>query len=189
MRARAVLDWVLTIAAAIVFVLAFEAEVAKPYRVPTSSMEPTLHCAKPSFGCRAHVNDRVLVDRLTYRFRSPHRGEIVAFHTPAAARTRCSGAGGVFIKRIIGLPGERVSERGGRVFVDGRPLAEPYLRPGARDSQTAAWPRIPGREYFMMGDNRTLSCDSRAWGPVPRSSIIGRAILTYWPVTRLSVHG
>jgi signal peptidase I len=185
MRTRVLIEWAATLAAAIAFVLIFEAEVAKPFRVPTASMEPTLHCARPGTGCRARFNDRVLVDRLTYRFRSPHRGEVVAFDTPPAVRQRCPGPGGVFIKRIVGLPGEVVSERAGRVYVDGTPLPEPYLRHGARDDDTRTWPRIPAGSYFMMGDNRRLSCDSRMWGPVARSRIIGRAVLTYWPPDRL----
>src|SRR5262245_43150035 len=108
------LEWALTIGFAVLVVLAFEAEVARPYRIPTSSMEPTLHCARPSFGCLARFSDRVLADRLTYRFRSPHRGEIVIFHAPAAAAALCPG-GGTYVKRVIGLPGDVVSERHGFV--------------------------------------------------------------------------
>jgi signal peptidase I len=89
---RRVLDWVLTIAVAIALVLAFEAEVAKPYRVPSSSMEPTLHCAKPARGCLARYSDRVIALRIVYRFRAPHRGEIAVFHAPAAAAT-CGESG------------------------------------------------------------------------------------------------
>jgi signal peptidase I len=186
-RWRLAADWLLTIAAAVAFVLAFEAEVAKPFRVPTSSMEPTLHCAKPGMGCRGGLNDRVIVDRISYLFHSPHRGDIVAFQTPPATLARC-GAGGVFIKRIVGLPGEVVSEQNGRVFIDGRALAERYLQVGARDAQTHTWPRIPAHSYFMLGDNRTLSCDSRVWGTVDQSRIIGRALVTYWPPDRFSFH-
>ena len=90
-RWRKVIDWVGTIALAVGFVLVFEAEVAKPYRIPSSSMEPTLHCAKPGSFCEAQISDRVLVNRLAYRFGSPKRGQIVVFKAPAAA-ARCGVA-------------------------------------------------------------------------------------------------
>ena len=184
-----VVDWVATIAVAVLFVLAFEAEVAKPYRIPSASMEPTLHCARPARGCAAHFSDRVLAVRLVYRFRDPKRGEIAVFDTPpAAARTCNEGHDGSFVKRVIGLPGEVVSERRGRVFVDGRPLAEPYLDPAERDTMTATWPRVPPHEYFVLGDNRRDSCDSRSWGPVPRGNFIGPVAVTYWPPTRIAWH-
>jgi signal peptidase I len=180
-------DWTLTVAAVAAFVLIFEAEVAKPYRIPSSSMEPTLHCARPAQGCRAAHSDRVIADRLVYRFHAPRRGDIVVFDAPAAASVRCSGAGGAFVKRIVGLPGEAVSERDGFVYVNGRRLSEPYVRSWERDSLTQAWPRVPRDSYFVMGDNRVDSCDSRAWGPVPRSRIVGRVDLTYWPPSRIDV--
>jgi signal peptidase I len=180
------LEWALTIAFAVLVVLVFEAEVAKPYRIPSSSMEPTLHCARPSFGCQAHFSDRVLADRLTYRFRGPHRGEIAIFNAPALAAARCN-EGGTYVKRVIGLPGEVVSERDGVVYVDGRPLDEPYVRPQLRDHRTGSWPRVPANSYFMMGDDRRFSCDSRSWGTVPRSSLIGRVLVRYWPPTRIGL--
>src|SRR5438132_9399821 len=100
---RRVLDWVLTIAVAVALVLVFEAEVAKPYRVPSSSMEPTLHCAKPGDECLGSFDDRVIANRLAYRFSSPKRGQIVVFKAPAAA-SRCgdTSAGTTFVKRLIG---------------------------------------------------------------------------------------
>jgi signal peptidase I len=184
---RRVLDWVLTIAVAVGLVLVFEAEVAKPYRVPSSSMEPTLHCAKPARGCRAHYSDRVIALRIIYRFRGPHRGEIAVFHAPASAAS-CGESGSlIFIKRVIGLPGETVSERNGTVFVNGKRLAEPYVPPSERDNRTSSWPKLEPGQYFALGDNRTASCDSREWGPVRRSSFIGPASITYWPPDRIAV--
>jgi signal peptidase I len=183
---RRVLDWVLTIAVAIALVLAFEAEVAKPYRVPSSSMEPTLHCAKPARGCLAHYSDRVIALRIVYRFRDPHRGEIAVFHAPAAASCGESGSL-VFIKRVIGLPGETVSEKNGIVFINGKRLAEPYVRDSERDHRTTGWPKLERGHYFVMGDNRAASCDSHEWGPVYRTSFIGPASITYWPPNRITV--
>jgi signal peptidase I len=184
---RRVFDWVLTIAVAIALVLAFEAEVAKPYRVPSSSMEPTLHCAKPARGCRAHYSDRVIALRIIYRFRDPHRGEIAVFHAPASAAS-CGESGSlIFIKRVIGLPGETVSERNGTMFVDGKRLAESYAPASERDHRSSSWPKLEPGQYFVLGDNRAASCDSRDWGPVRRSSFIGPASITYWPPNRITV--
>src|SRR5262245_29345148 len=120
--------WLLTLAIAAALVLVFEAEVAKPYRVPTASMEPTLHCGRPTDGCKGSTDDRVVANRLAYRFRGPRRGEIVVFRAPAAAARECQGTG-VFVKRLIGLPSDVVSERNGIVSVNGKPLAEPYVLP------------------------------------------------------------
>ena len=99
---------------AVAFVLAFEAEVAKPYRIPSSSMEPTLHCAKPGAYCLGSRDDRVIANRLAYRVGNPQRGQIVVFTTPPAA-SKCEAAdgGATFVKRIIGLPGEQVTEQHG----------------------------------------------------------------------------
>jgi signal peptidase I len=177
---------VATIVVALLFVLVFEAEVAKPYRIPSSSMEPTLHCAKPGPWCEAHFSDRVLVNRLVYRFESPKRGQIVVFTAPAEAKVRCS-EGGTYVKRLIGLPGDRISEENGVLYVNGKRLAEPYLRKRYRDTQTDVWPRVPAGQYFFMGDDRRHSCDSRTWGTVPRKSLIGPLLLTYWPPSRIKL--
>jgi signal peptidase I len=186
---RRALDWIVTLAVAAAFVLVFEAEVAKPYRIPSASMEPTLHCAKPTSDCLGHVNDRVIANRLAYRFGAPKRGDIVVFKAPAAA-SQCGAGDGrsTFVKRLIGLPGEQVSERAGVVYIDGKRLNEPYVAPQLRDTRTQTWPRVPPRHYFFMGDDRIFSCDSRTWHTVPRSSLIGRVDLTYWPPNRIGLH-
>jgi signal peptidase I len=165
----------------VIFLL--EAEVIQPFRVPTSSMEPTLLCARPTEGCTARFDDRVLVAKIVYRFRGPHRGEIAVFHAPPAAKRACD-EGGTFLKRVIGLPGETVSEKNGFFYVNKRKLDEPYLSLHNRDSVTASWPRLGPKQYFVMGDNRIGSCDSRMWGAVPRASFIGPVVATYWPLWR-----
>jgi signal peptidase I len=180
---RTLVDWAITVSIATVAVLAFEAEVAKPYRIPSSSMEPTLHCARPGSGCLGRFSDRVIANRLAYRFHDPARGNIVVFEPPAAVATACP-AGGAFVKRIVGLPGELVSMRDGHVYVNGAKLDEPYLEPAFRGRESGTWARVPDRSYFMLGDNRDMSCDSRRWGVVPRGNIIGRAELRYWPPAR-----
>lgn len=178
------MDWALTITLAAVAVLAFQAEVAKPYRIPSPSMEPTLHCAKPVSGCLSRVADRVIANRLVYRLHEPRRGDMIVFRAPARVEAACS-AGGTFIKRIVGLPGEKVSMRNGFVLVNDVPLVEPYLRPGYRGRESGDWARIASESYFVLGDNRTMSCDSRRWGVVPRDNIIGRADVAYWPPNRI----
>jgi signal peptidase I len=180
---RIAIDWLATLGIAGALVLVLESEVAKPYRIPTSSMEPTLHCAVPGNGCLGKSSDRVIAASVVYDFRSPARGDIVVFKAPALARSRCEEAG-TFVKRIVGLPGELVTEHRGIVYVDGRQLIEPYIDPSRRDGLTRSWPRVPKGEYFVMGDNRANSCDSREWGPVPRSSLIGPVVATYWPFGR-----
>jgi signal peptidase I len=174
---------VVTITVAVVGVLVFQAEIAKPYRIPSPSMEPTLHCGKPADGCRARVSDRVIANRIVYRFQAPERGDIIVFEAPSGVRSACD-AGGAFIKRIVGLPGEKVSMQDGHVFIDGVPLKEPYLARAYRGRESGEWPRSPRGGYFVLGDNRAKSCDSRRWGVVPRENIIGRADIRYWPPHR-----
>jgi signal peptidase I len=127
----------------------------------------------------------VIANRLAYRFHDPRRGDIVVFNAPARAAQQCT-EGGTFVKRIVGLPGEVVSERLGFVYINGKPLKEPYVDSRRRDSITRTWPRVPPHGYFVMGDNRAASCDSRMWGTVPRKNLIGPVLLTYWPLDRIS---
>ena len=196
---RKIVNWVVTLAVAIGFVLAFEVEVAKPYRIPTSSMEGTLLCARPGRGCLGSTSDRVLVNRLAYDFGSPQRGQIVVFTSPLRANLCQLGDGGTtFVKRLIGLPGETVREDDrGFIWIRGpngktwTRIAEPYLsaasRLADREHFDHTW-NVPQGDYFMLGDNRADSCDSRTWGPVPRASLIGPVIFTYWPPGRISYH-
>jgi signal peptidase I len=181
---RTIIDWIVTIAGAVLIVLAIKAWVVNPYRIPSSSMEPTLHCARPGSGCTARFSDRVLACRFCFHFRSPKRGDIVVFNVPSAAVQAC-GAGGVFVKRIVGLPGEIWQEKDGYVYIDGKKLNEPYIKPDRRDFQSYPAQKIQAGNYFMMGDNRQSSCDSRRWGTVPRKSIIGKVFSIYWPPQRI----
>jgi signal peptidase I len=178
------IDWAVTIIGAIAIVLAIKAWVVNPYRIPSSSMEPTLHCARPGSGCEARFSDRVLANRFVYHFREPRRGDIVVFQTPPSAEAKC-GAGGTFVKRLVGMPGETWEERDGVVFINGKRLVEPYVRGGRRDQNTYGPRKIPEGRYFFMGDNRVQSCDSREWGAVPRENIIGEVFFVYWPPMRI----
>ena len=180
-----VVDWVVTITIAVAAVLAIKAWVVNPYRIPSSSMEPTLHCAAPEPGCEAGASDRVLANRFIYRFRDPSRGDIVVFRTPEKAVERC-GAGGTFVKRLVGLPGDRLALQRGVLRINGEPVDEPYVNGGPPGPDFAERTLGPD-EYFMMGDNRAQSCDSREWGPVTRADLIGPVFAVYWPLTRLGL--
>jgi signal peptidase I len=172
---------------AVAFGLAYvvQAWVVKPYRIPTGSMEPTLD-----------VGDRVLVNRLVYRFHGPHRGDIIVFHPPGHGDTAVRGAtteaGVTYIKRVIGLPGETLQISRGVVTIckpagqNCHALHEPYTE-GSRTAPTYGPYTVPRNDYFVMGDNRGDSLDSRYWGPLPRRNIIGEAFLVYWPPDRIGL--
>ena len=171
---------VLVVAALVVFFVGY----AKLYRIPSAAMEPTLRCDAPAPGCSGKANDRVLAIRLRWPFRGVSRGDIVAFHSPPRAVETC-GAGGTFVKRVIALPGETFSERRGVIYVNGRPLTERYVK--LREYVTRRPRRVPKGSYFLLGDARTQSCDSRVFGPVPRRDLIARVVATYWPPTRIVI--
>lgn len=154
-----------TIVLAVVIFLLLQL-VVKNFRIQGDSMWPTLETGQ----C-------VLVERVSYRFSEPKRGDIVVFEYPRAPQED-------FVKRIIGLPGDTVEITGGQVYINGEPLEEPYVH----DQPTLAYRPIRITlgldEYFVMGDNRNASSDSRSWGPLPRRNIIGRAWLSLWPPSR-----
>jgi signal peptidase I len=139
--------------------------------VPSPSMEPTLHCGRPTKDCTAATSDLLVIDLVPAS--ALRRGDLVAFKAPRSAR-RCGGAGAKWVKRLIGLPGDRWEERHGYVYINGRKLDEPYVGPDRRDSDSITERTIAKDEYFVLGDNRVHSCDSRAWGSVPAENIIGR---------------
>jgi signal peptidase I len=178
-----VLELVLILAAALGLWYVTNGWIVKPYRIPSASMEPTLQSG-----------DRVLVNRFIYRFHDPRRGDIIVFHPPGSGDQAIAGASTeasvYFIKRIIGLPGETVEGRNGHVEICAKPnvgchiLNEPYLTQAAAPTNFGPIRIAPGH-YFMMGDNRAISDDSRDWGTLPRSYIIGKAFATYWPLNRI----
>jgi signal peptidase I len=141
------------------------------YRAPTAVMESALV-----------GRDRIFA--VEYVFSRPGRGDIVAFHRPPRVPSLC-GPGGVVIKRVIGLPGETVTEHHGFVSIDGKPLGEPYVHRDRRGKGTFTVD-VPAGRYFVMADNRTG--DPCVWRPIPRANIIGRVIATYWPPSRIALH-
>jgi signal peptidase I len=175
---RTVIEYVVLAVVAIAVALLIQQYLVKPYRIPSASMEDTLL-----------IGDRVLVDRISWRFSDPGRGDIVVFHPPFD--------GPVLIKRIIGLPGDTISLSDGAVYINGKPLDEPYVRringvaePSEPFSNGLPWAlqapfKVPADSYFVMGDNRTDSGDSREFGPVKRGQFVGRAFARYWPPGRI----
>jgi signal peptidase I len=181
---------VLAIAVA-VLVRAF---VAQAYWIPSASMEPQLH-----------VNDRVVVSRLAFHLHSPRRGDIVVFKSPPGVEAAPGSPSNpvarvvrdvgvalgfaqdqtVLIKRVIGLPGDRVAASGGHVYIDGELLSEPYLPKGVFTSSFGPV-TVPAGDLWVMGDNRGDSEDSRFFGFIPENTVVGRAIWKVWPPWRLS---
>jgi signal peptidase I len=149
----------------VVLLLIAAAFFMRPAPVDGLSMEP-----------RVHAGELVLITTLAYRFGPVRRGDVVAFkHDAPTAET--------YIKRVVGLPGERVEVRDGIVSIDGRALAEPYVR--FRDKRSAPSVVVPPRAYYVLGDNRADSDDSRNWGVVPESDVVGKALLGVWPPRKL----
>ena len=186
-------ELVLIAAVAIGLAIGVQAWAVKPYQIPSASMEPTLT-----------VGQRVLVNRLGTHFGAPQVGDVVVFHPPVGAdQQRCgvshpsgepcpaSGSEDTetnFIKRVVAGPGDRLRIQHGIPIVDGRPVVGDWKTVPCRDPGVCDFPHeitVPEGTYFMMGDNRPQSDDSRYWGPVPEDWIVGEAFLTYWPPDRI----
>jgi len=167
-RRRSGFEWVIVGVGAFCVWFVVQMFVAQAFTIPSESMEPTLM-----------KGDRVLVNKVAHRFGDVHRGDVVVFEGTAS---RC-GTFHYLVKRVVGLPGETVEGRGGRVWVDGEPLAEDYLPAGVetRDFDPVV---VPGSSYWMMGDNRVGSCDSRVFGPVEESAMVGPVAVRFWPPNR-----
>jgi signal peptidase I len=188
-RTRSLVELVATVVVAVGLALAIQAWIVKPYKIPTGSMEPTLV-----------PHQRVLVDRI---FKSLHVGEIVVFRPPQGADEEQCGrphaatavcgspnpeSSQTFIKRIVAGPGDLITIQNGHVIRNGHREPDRYTRPCSpgQDECTFTTPfRVPRGMWFMMGDNRGISDDSRFWGPVPAGWIIGEAFFTYWPPDRI----
>ncbi len=188
-RLGGTIELVVIVVMALLLALGIQAWIVKPYRIPSGSMEPTLD-----------IGQRVLANRFIYHFTDPAIGDIIVFHPPAdrecgVAQQRnepCpeatpEEADENFIKRIVAGPGDTLSIREGHPVVNGvEKVDEPYINP----CESCNFPRtitIPPDHYFVMGDNRGGSFDSRYWGPIPRDWIIGKAFATYWPLDRVGL--
>jgi signal peptidase I len=196
--ASSVIELAVIVAIALGLALAIQAWIVKPYRIPSGSMEPTLK-----------IGQRVLVDRIGMHFGDPHVGEIAVFHPPKDAQQEVCGpvphvirpgaaacsqpepqsSGVNFIKRIVAGPGDVISIVEGHVIRNGKREPDHYIRtcPGVPECNFPTPIRVPAGHWFMMGDNRGESDDSRFWGPVPTGWIIGGAFATYWPPDRIGI--
>jgi signal peptidase I len=190
------LELVLIVAVALGLALGIQAFLIKPYKIPSESMVPTLQ-----------IGQRVLVNRIGDRFSDPDVGDVVVFHPPTGAeeddmcgeqppmgqvclKATAHKADVNFIKRVVAGPGDRLQINNGHVILNGKRQKEPFVRPCTGGAGECDFPRevtIPAGTYFMMGDNRGSSDDSRYWGPVPRKWIVGAAFATYWPPKRIGL--
>jgi signal peptidase I len=170
---RTVLEWVAVIGGGIVIALVVEAFLVQAFWIPSPSMVPTLE-----------VGDRVLVNKLSYRLHDVHRGDVVVFERPAGASNGEDSEIKDLIKRVVGVEGDTVETRDGRLYVNRELIDEPYLEPGTRTDMTAAV-TVPEGQVFVMGDNRTNSEDSRVFGPIDEDTIVGRAFVKVLPLTDL----
>jgi signal peptidase I len=178
-RARIILPTAAVLGAAVL--VAFLAGL-KAYSIPSAAMEPTLRCAAPAPGCSAAESDRVAAVRFL-PWINPGRGDLIAFEAPARSLERC-GASGTFVKRIVGLPGDRIESRQGVVVVNGEEFEESYIEAERRGGADFPPTVVPKGHYFMLGDNRAQSCDSREYGPVSEDNLIARVLVIYWPFSR-----
>jgi signal peptidase I len=176
-RRKAAYEWVIAIALAVIVALVIKTWVAQAFVIPTGSMERTLL-----------VHDRVLVSKLSYRFGDIHRGDVIVFDNPSPR----PGDPAQLIKRVVGLPGDKISATNGQLVVNGEPKDEPYVRSGAktrmdscplyRANETVV---VPPDHLFVMGDNREQSHDARCFGPITEDSVVGKAFLRIWPIGRI----
>ena len=173
-RARTLAGWAIALLVALSLALGVRAFVFQAFSIPTSSMESTLD-----------IGDRILVWKAFFNWHDVHQGDIVVFTHPPL--DHCPGPASTdLVKRVIALPGQTIYSAGNNIYVDGRRLAEPYLPPNDPlgppiPSATRQAPfRVPPGEFYVMGDNRAISCDSRYWGPIKATSIVGKAVLLFW---------
>lgn len=163
-------DWGETIVVALVLALIIRAFFLQVFWIPSGSMEPTLD-----------INDRIVVNKVVYNFRPPKRFEIIVFRAvPAMGEEKKD-----LIKRVVGLPGETLEVKDGIININGSPVAESHTL--NQDYASFGPIEIPPDSYFVMGDNRPASADSRYWGFLPKKNVIGQAFIRIWPLTKLGL--
>ena len=162
---RNLVEWIVVVGGALLVAVLVKAFLLQAFYIPSPSMVPTLH-----------VNDRVLVNKLSYDLHDVRRGDVIVFKSPQVVAEKD------LIKRVVGLPGDTVETRDGEIVVNDEVLDEPYL---PKDVGTGPMEKVtvPPGHFWVMGDNRGNSSDSRVFGPIPESSIIGRAFMKVWPIT------
>ena len=182
---RWIREGIIVVVVAVLVAVLLRTFVVQTFFIPSGSMEPTLQ-----------IGDRILVNKLSYHLHGVDRGDIVVFSRPPAEN--CGGPEvNDLVKRVIGLPGDVISLSGGYVYIDGKRLNESWLPtteqgitspgPVGTRSNLASPYRVPADNYFVMGDNRNDSCDSRYWGPIRKSLIVGKVDVRVWPITSLRI--
>jgi len=177
------IEWVVLIATALVIALLVKAFLFQAFYIPSDSMVPTLQ-----------KNDRVIVNKISYDMHGVHRGDIVVFTAPKGPDGRpIDPTIKDLVKRVIGLPGETVGEKDGKILINGKAIEEKYL-PAGTVSDCAAFKNdcfpsgpLPANRYWVMGDNRAGSRDSRYFGPITKSEIVGRVFVRVWPPNRVHI--
>jgi signal peptidase I len=170
---RQVVEWLLLVAAALALALLIKTFLFQAFYIPSESMVPTLE-----------KNDRVLVNKLSYKLHDVHRGDLVVFTAPPGEEADVKD----LVKRVVGLPGDKVSFHNGSVYIDDKKLDEGYLPDGVVTTATCGVPdevTVPADHYWVMGDNRQASKDSRCFGPIAESKIVGRVFFKMWPLNDL----
>jgi len=174
-KTHPVVEGLQTLGLSIVLALGIRTFVAEARYIPSSSMEPTLE-----------INDRLVVEKISYHLNPPQRGDIIVFWPPESLFEAEEKRKDAFIKRVIGIPGDTVEVRNGMVFVNDEPLEEDYIE--AEPNYTWGPETVPPESYLVLGDNRNSSFDSHAWEPdsfVPAENIIGKAVVRFWPPSRI----
>ena len=162
-----------TVALSICLAFGIRQFVAEARFIPSESMLPTLK-----------IDDRLVVEKISYHFNPPKRGDIIVFRAPQEALDAAnSTTNDAYIKRVIGLPGETIEVKDGKVFIDGEALEEDYIQ--APPVYTWGPDTVPENEYLVLGDNRNSSSDGHVWGFLERESIIGKAVVRFWPLQRI----
>ena len=169
-RTKSIVEWVIVVAAAIGIAIVLRTFVVQTFYIPSESMVPTLK-----------VNDRVVVNKLSYHMHSVHRGDIVVFTRPPLVDKSYKD----LVKRVVGLPGETVDGHDGHVYINGKQLNEPYLK-GKLTPDFKAY-TVPKGSYWVMGDNRNASEDSRVFHAIPERTIVGRVFVRIWPLNRIGL--
>jgi len=170
---RTTIEWIIVVVIALLVSLLVRTYVFQTFYIPSGSMEPTLQ-----------IGDRIVVSKLSVEFGTIHRGDVLVFKAPAGVLSACGDDVADLVKRVIGLPGDHLTSKGNTIYVNGHALSQPWthVEPIGRSIANVT---VPANSYFMMGDNEPYSCDSRYWGTVPRSSIIGKAFIRIWPLSRI----
>jgi signal peptidase I len=169
---KSTIEWIIVLIAAVLISFLVRTYAFQTFSIPSGSMEPTLD-----------IGNHILVNKLSVEFGTINIGDIVVFKAPPAVATACDDDVADLVKRVIGLPGDVLTSKGNLIYVNGKLLKQKWSHFPALGPEGLKTVTVPPGQYFMMGDNHANSCDSRMWGTVPRSDIIGKVFLKFWPLS------